>query len=41
MRNWLRLAQGYGCLNVITWYELHPMLELLNLSEDSLLFTSA
>jgi alpha-ribazole phosphatase len=30
MRNWLRLAQGYGCLNVITWYELHPMLELLN-----------
>jgi alpha-ribazole phosphatase len=30
MRNWLRLAQDYGCLNVITWYELHPMLELLN-----------
>jgi alpha-ribazole phosphatase len=30
MRNWLRLGQGYGCLNVITWYELHPMLELLN-----------
>ncbi len=30
MRNWLRLAQGYGCLNVISWYELHPMLELLN-----------
>ena len=41
MRNWLRLAQDYGCLNVITWYELHPMLELLNLSADSLLFTSA
>jgi alpha-ribazole phosphatase len=34
MRNWLRLAQGYGCLNVITWYDLHPMLELLNLSAD-------
>jgi alpha-ribazole phosphatase len=30
MRNWLRLAQGYGCLNVITWHSLHPMLELLN-----------
>jgi alpha-ribazole phosphatase len=30
MRNWLRLAQDYGCLNVITWYELNPMLELLN-----------
>jgi alpha-ribazole phosphatase len=30
MRNWLRLAQYYGCLNVITWYEVHPMLELLN-----------
>lgn len=30
MRNWLRLAQDYGCLNLITWYELHPMLELLN-----------
>jgi alpha-ribazole phosphatase len=34
MRNWLRLAQDYGCLNVITWYELHPMLELLNLPAD-------
>ncbi len=30
MRNWLRLSQDYGCLNVISWYELHPMLELLN-----------
>ncbi|MGH9768393.1 MAG: alpha-ribazole phosphatase [Blastocatellia bacterium] len=30
MRNWLRLAQDYGCLNVITWYELQPMLELQN-----------
>lgn len=41
LRNWLRLAQDYGCLNVITWYELHPMLELLNLSADWLLFASA
>jgi alpha-ribazole phosphatase len=38
MRNWLRLAQDYGCLNVITWYDLHPRLELLNLSVDKLLF---
>ena len=38
VRNWLRLAQDYGCLNVITWYEHHPMLELLNLSADYLLF---
>jgi alpha-ribazole phosphatase len=30
MRNWLRLAQSYGCLNVITWYESYPMLEILN-----------
>jgi alpha-ribazole phosphatase len=30
MRTWLRLAQGYGCLNIITWYESYPMLELLN-----------
>ena len=30
MRTWLRLAQGYGCLNIITWYESFPMLELLN-----------
>jgi alpha-ribazole phosphatase len=36
MRNWLRLAQDYGCLNVITWYELRPMLELLNLQADFL-----
>jgi alpha-ribazole phosphatase len=37
MRNWLRLAQGYGCLNVITWYESYPMLELLNVNlEDCL-----
>ena len=29
-RNWLRLAQDYGCLNVIDWYDTHPMLQLLN-----------
>jgi alpha-ribazole phosphatase len=40
MRNWLRLAQDYGCLNVITWHELHPMLELMNLSADYLPFAS-
>jgi alpha-ribazole phosphatase len=40
MRNWLRLTQDYGCLNVITWHELHPMLELLNLSADYLPFAS-
>jgi alpha-ribazole phosphatase len=34
VRNWLRLAQSYGCLNVITWYEPHPMLELLNVNLD-------
>jgi hypothetical protein len=30
MRSWLRIAQGYGCLNVITWFESHPLLGLLN-----------
>jgi alpha-ribazole phosphatase len=40
MRNWLRLAQGYGCLNVITWYELQPMLELVNF-ESGGVFTTA
>jgi len=40
MRNWLRLAQDYGCLNVIIWYEFQPVLELLNLSADYLLFPS-
>jgi alpha-ribazole phosphatase/probable phosphoglycerate mutase len=28
--NWLRLAQDYGCLNVIEWYDGNPMLRLLN-----------
>jgi len=29
-RNWLRLAQDYGCLNVIDWYDVNPELRLLN-----------
>ena len=28
--NWLRLAQDYACLNIIDWYDSHPMLRLLN-----------
>lgn len=28
--NWLRLAQDYGCLNVIEWYDGNPMVRLLN-----------
>lgn len=30
--NWLRLAQDYGCLNVIEWYDENPLLRLLNSS---------
>jgi len=30
MRNWLRLAQDHGCLNVIEWYDANPVLRLLN-----------
>ena len=30
-KNWLRLAQDYGCLNVIDWYDGNPILQLLNL----------
>lgn len=30
MRNWLRLAQDPGCLNVIEWYDANPVLRLLN-----------
>jgi len=30
-RNWLRLAQDYGCLNLIDWYGLNPILQVLNL----------
>ena len=29
-QHWLRLAQDYGCLNVIDWYDGNPMLRLLN-----------
>jgi alpha-ribazole phosphatase len=29
-RNWLLLAQDYGCLNVIDWYDVNPVLRLLN-----------
>jgi alpha-ribazole phosphatase len=36
MRAWLRIAQGYGCLNIITWYGSHPMLELLNFETGGL-----
>src|SRR5712691_11489807 len=28
--NWLRLAQEYGCLNVIDWYDANPILQVLN-----------
>ncbi len=30
MHNWLRLAQDYGCLNLIDWYDINPVLRLLN-----------
>jgi len=30
IQNWLRLAQDYGCLNVIDWYGTNPVLRLLN-----------
>lgn len=30
MRNWLRLAQDHGRLNVIEWYDVNPVLRLLN-----------
>ena len=29
-QNWLRLAQDYGCLNVIDWYDRNPIVKLLN-----------
>ena len=28
--NWLRLAQRYGCLSVIDWYGINPVLQSLN-----------
>lgn len=30
VRNWLRLAQDYGCVNVIDWYDGAPLLRILN-----------
>jgi alpha-ribazole phosphatase len=30
MRNWLRIAQHYGCLNVIEWYSGNPVVSLIN-----------
>jgi alpha-ribazole phosphatase/probable phosphoglycerate mutase len=30
MRNWLRLAQNYGCVNMIDWYGANPVLQKLN-----------
>jgi alpha-ribazole phosphatase len=30
LRNWLRLDQEYGCLNVIDWYQKNPVLRLFN-----------
>lgn len=36
VRNWLRLAQDYGCLNVIDWYGGAPVLQLLNTSPNTL-----
>lgn len=29
-KNWLRLSQDYGCLNVIDWYDHNPTVRLLN-----------
>ena len=29
-RNWLRLAQDYGCLSVIDWYDRNPIVKLMN-----------
>ena len=29
-RNWLRLTQAYGCLNLIEWYDGNPVLITLN-----------
>jgi alpha-ribazole phosphatase len=34
MRAWLRIAQGFGCLNIITWYETYPVVELLNFEPE-------
>jgi alpha-ribazole phosphatase len=36
-KNWLRLAQDYGCLNMIDWYDGNPILQLLNLGYGGVL----
>jgi broad specificity phosphatase PhoE len=33
-RNWLRLAQYYGCVNVVDWYDGNPTVKLLNWRKD-------
>jgi len=30
MKNWLRIAQDYGCMNVIDWYDRNPTVRSLN-----------
>jgi len=35
MRTWLRLAQGYGCLNVLDWYGENPVVQFLNFTEST------
>jgi alpha-ribazole phosphatase len=35
VHNWLRLAQEYGCLNVIDWYGANPILQVLNLKNKA------
>lgn len=35
MHNWLRLAQAYGSLNVIEWYDRSPFLVSLNFQSGS------
>jgi alpha-ribazole phosphatase len=35
IRNWLRLAQDHGCINVIEWYDGNPVLRLLNQKVES------
>ena len=29
-QNWLRLAQDYGCVNLVDWYDRNPTVKLLN-----------
>lgn len=32
-KNWLRIAQDFGCLNIIDWYNGAPIVSQLNLAE--------